>query len=63
LISGDIFITGFARRASHRKAEKWLAEKWRLKRGWSSFFCPAFFCWRVRVPGFYNCVLKSGQVT
>jgi hypothetical protein len=23
-------------------------KKWRLKRIWSSFFCPAFFCWPVR---------------
>jgi hypothetical protein len=36
------------------ESRKMAGRKMAIKARRSSFFCPAFFCWRVRVPGFTN---------
>jgi hypothetical protein len=45
------------------ESRKMAGRKMAIKARRSSFFCPAFFCWRIRVPGFYKCVLTSAAVS
>jgi hypothetical protein len=44
-------------------SRKMAGRKIAAKARWPPFFCPAFFCCRVRAPCFYKCVLTSGAVS